>query len=110
RQLALGSERVTIGSASGRTIVLRRAGVAPDHCVLEPIDGGYKLVDQHTEHGTIVNGASIAQKRLDPGDRIELGGFVLVFERLARRRATPGAPASTERAPSGPPAARVPPR
>ncbi|MFG0319990.1 MAG: CAP domain-containing protein [Planctomycetota bacterium JB042] len=90
RQLALRAERVTIGSAAGQSLVLRRPGVAGAHCALEPIEGGFKLVDQETEHGTLVNGSYIAQKRLEPGDRIELGGCVLVFERLARRRSGPG--------------------
>lgn len=91
RQLALRTERVTIGSAAGQTLVLRRPGVAPFHCSFEPIDHGFKIVDQNTDHGTMVNGSHIAQKRLEPGDRIELGGCVLVFERLARRRSAPGA-------------------
>jgi len=96
RRVPLAGERRTIGSAEGNSIVLRRAGIAPEHCVIEPIEDGYKLVDLHTEQGTLVNGAFIAQRKLEPGDRIELGGCVLVFERRSRAPSQPaGAPKTT---------------
>ncbi|MFH0946322.1 MAG: FHA domain-containing protein [Planctomycetota bacterium] len=84
RQLPLSGERTTIGSAEGNSLVLRQQGIAPQHCVLERISGGFKLVDLNTENGTLVNGSYIGQKRLEPGDRIELGDCVILLQSLKK--------------------------
>lgn len=80
KELPLGAERVSIGSDAGNTIVIPKVGVEPRHCALERVDGGFKIVDLHTDHGTQVNGAYVVQRRLAPGDRIEFGGLTFLFE------------------------------
>ena len=117
REFPLGSEKTTIGSADGNSLVLRQEGIAAEHCVLERISDGFKLVDLNTESGTLVNGTYIAQKRLEPGDRIELGDTVIVLMKLMKAApvAAPSGqqpPAPSEARPQAPkkepsPAARL---
>lgn len=77
RTIRLTGGRIEIGSHSECQVRLAGAGVAPRHAAVEPFGGGYKVVDLHTEHGTIVNGGYVAQKRLEAGDRIEVGGHAI---------------------------------
>jgi uncharacterized protein YkwD len=92
KELPLGADRVSIGSDAGNTIVIPKVGVEPRHCALERVDGGYKIVDLHTDHGTQVNGSYIVQRRLEPGDRVEFGGLTFVFERKQVARAPVATP------------------
>lgn len=106
KQIRLNADLLTIGSGAGNSVVLRRPGVEEVHCTLERTPSGFKLVDHHTEAGTLVNGTFIAQKRMEPGDRVELGGYLLVFEgRDDELAAVASAEAETPTVGSAPPAA-----
>ena len=52
--------------------------------------GGWRVVDAGSRNGTLVNGESVSQKRLQPGDEIRIGRTTLVFEREATRLAPEG--------------------
>lgn len=92
KELPLGADRVSVGSDAGNTIVIPKVGVEPRHCALERVEGGYKIVDLHTDHGTQVNGAYVVQRRLEVGDRIEFGGLTFLFERKQAARAPVATP------------------
>ncbi len=89
QRIALNREALTIGSADGNDLILRLDGIEPRHCRIERLGDEFKVVDLHTDHGTRVNGAFVAQKRLDVGDRIQLGTVEIVYERVAGKAAAP---------------------
>lgn len=100
---ALTQEPLVIGAAASAAMQLDGAGVEPDHChITLRADGTVKLVDQHTAAGTSVNGGLVAQKLLEIGDRIEIGGWVLGLvsqsETGMATEGLAGAPASQARA------------
>ncbi len=110
REITLGSEVVTFGSAGDNTVVVSGPEVAAHHCRIEPAAGAFKLVDLHTDHGTRVNGEYVAQKRLAPGDKIGLASLVAEFARdpkavPAKPPAPPAPAAGVATAPAARPAA-----
>jgi len=71
---------VTIGRASDNGMVIADPSVSGRHCVVEPTDAGYKLRDLGSTNGTQVNGATLTEQVLQPGDTISVGVARIVFE------------------------------
>lgn len=89
RLVSLEGATLRIGSGPGVEIHLSAAGVEAEHAVLEREKAGsYRLTDR-SESGTRVNGDEIVQWRIAIGDRIEIGGAVLVVGQQVVRKATP---------------------
>lgn len=74
--------RFLVGRAAHCDVVLASARVNAEHLLIENIGGQLQATDLDTEHGTKVNGKSIAGPvPLEAGDRISLpraSGFVVV--------------------------------
>lgn len=68
-----------IGRAEGCAIMLDHPRVSRAHCHLEPRDGEWWIVDDHSTNGTLVNDASTSVRRLESGDRIQVGGTVFKY-------------------------------
>jgi len=73
----LEGERTTVGSLEDNSIVL--AGTEPYHAEIVRIDGGYKIVDRHTDMGVKVNDEWIMQKVLAHNDKIIIGPHGMVY-------------------------------
>jgi hypothetical protein len=72
---------VTVGAVEGNDLTLPDPRVSRNHAVLERRGRGVELLDLNSENGTFVNGDRITRRRLAPGDRVSLGGAVmLTFE------------------------------
>lgn len=74
--------RITIGRGRGADVRLPHRAVSVRHATIEQSGTGYALTDHDTTNGTLVQGARVVggrQKPLRDGDRIELGGFSIVF-------------------------------
>jgi Nif-specific regulatory protein len=71
---------LTVGRDRASTVHLRDLAVSRQHCVIEPADGGYRLRDLESRHGTFINGVPVRERRLAEGDLITLGGSVLLFQ------------------------------
>jgi Nif-specific regulatory protein len=71
---------LTVGRDRTSTVHLRDLAVSRQHCVIEPADGGYRLRDLESRHGTFINGVPVRERRLAEGDLITLGGSVLLFQ------------------------------
>lgn len=73
--------RVTrVGRDSSCEIRLLDSEASRTHAELRPgADGGFVLVDLTSSNGTLVNGNLITQHPLASGDRIEIGGTLLIF-------------------------------
>lgn len=81
REIPLADQPLTIGSGEGNRIRLRHDAIAARQCSIVPVrDGRYKLVDEHTDAGTCVNGSFVAQRLLVSGDVVELGDYRITYE------------------------------
>jgi hypothetical protein len=70
-----------LGRGSEATVRLDRdLGVSRLHAEIYRQDGALRLRDLRSSHGTRINGVSIHDKTLEPGDRIELGLSALLVK------------------------------
>jgi hypothetical protein len=67
----------SIGRQSGNSVVLQSARVSKRHCVLVASDGELIVRDTGSSNGTFVNGVLSKEKKVQSGDRISVGEFVL---------------------------------
>ena len=72
RAWALGPP-VSIGRAKDNTIVVEDPRVAARHALIEPSDGGFRLLDLGSRDGTFVRGRRVREAALLEGDEIVVG-------------------------------------
>lgn len=84
KQVELTSDVTVLGRGSQATLRLNDTGVSRVHCEIRREGDDVVLVDLGSTNGTTVNGRAVERVRLAPGDRIELGRCVLVYERDER--------------------------
>lgn len=82
RRVRVDGSVLTIGRARDNGLVLDDPLVSRHHARLQARRGTLVLTDLGSTNGTRVNGAPIREVVLGEGDRIELGGTVLVVEAL----------------------------
>lgn len=99
---ALTGPVVAVGRHSGAAVRLTDEQVSRNHLELRLTITGHRLHDLGSGNGTRVNGAAVQSADLGPGDRVELGGTVLVY--AGRASARPG-PAVVVRAAGDQPSA-----
>ncbi len=78
---------LAVGTAADADLRLHEDGVRPRHARIDWVNGGAVLVAL-AGATVLVNGGEVAQKRLQLGDRIELGRAVLVVGQSVARQAT----------------------
>ncbi|MDQ1711655.1 MAG: hypothetical protein QOE45_1105 [Frankiaceae bacterium] len=81
---ALTDDVLVIGRGSTAGLRLDDTGVSRQHAEVRREGDDVILVDLGSTNGTAVNGRHVERVRLAPGDRIELGRSVLVYERDER--------------------------
>jgi Nif-specific regulatory protein len=62
------------------TVHLRDLAVSRQHCVVETVDGRYRLRDLDSRHGTFVNSVPVRERFLEEGDLITLGASMFLFQ------------------------------
>ena len=77
--VALGPDPVLIGRDPQNDVVLDDRRVSRKHAEIRLRLGRYTLYDLQSTNGTYVNGRRVAERVLDDGDRISVGGLELVF-------------------------------
>src|SRR5690606_79886 len=88
--------RILIGRGRGADVCLPSRTVSIRHATIELSARGYTILDHDSTNGTRVSGALLVPgrpKALRDGDRIDVGGFILVF----RSGVAVTAPTSSER-------------
>ena len=75
----LGSDPVLIGRDPQNDVVLDDRRVSRKHAEVRLRLGRYTLYDLQSTNGTYVNGRRVAEKVLEDGDKISIGGLEIVF-------------------------------
>ncbi len=122
RIIDLVDEITVVGRDHDNRIVLQDKQSSRRHCQIERTGHGFKLVDLESRNGTRVNDRTVNQAVLRPGDRVQVGSTVILFEdpefreppaeTPSRGAAVPAAGATTPPplTPVKAPAAIIPPR
>jgi transcriptional regulator with GAF, ATPase, and Fis domain len=82
-----GAEPVTIGRSTRNNLSVMDLRASRLHCRLEKAGEAWRIVDEGSQNGTLVNGSLITARGLRSGDLIEIGNTRIVFE-----EGPPGAP------------------
>jgi hypothetical protein len=77
--VSLGPDPVLIGRDPQNDLVLDDRRVSRKHAEIRLRLGRYTLYDLQSTNGTYVNGRRVAEKVLDDGDKISVGGLEVVF-------------------------------
>ncbi len=83
---AMKEGEVTIGRQGGNVISLDSARVSKRHCVVSVHADEVVVRDDGSANGTFVNGVLAKEKRLQAGDRIGVGEYVLELVRTGSDR------------------------
>lgn len=81
RTFAITSDYFTIGRSTENQLVIEGGLVSRQHALIVRQQGPYVLYDRESTNGTWVNGGRVAQHALQPGDQIQIGPVVFVFQR-----------------------------
>ena len=77
----LARSQITIGRDEDNTIRLTERNVSRRHARLERLNGGYTVADLGSYNGVRINGVKIERRsRLEAGDRITIGDYLLRFQ------------------------------
>ena len=76
----------TIGRGKDTDLLLPDISVSRHHAKIEQRDTGLVLVDLGSQNGTKVNGSVVTEHELKSGDQIQVGKFVMIFERKAAQK------------------------
>ena len=71
---------LVIGRSPQCDIFLNDMTVSRTHAKLEAVDGGFVIRDENSFNGVWVNNDSASEKRLVPGDVIQIGAFLLLYQ------------------------------
>jgi hypothetical protein len=87
KEFALEQLPVRLGRGSGATIRLDEdLGVSRLHAEIYEQEGWLRIRDMNSSHGTHLNGQSIADAGLQPGDQIQVGYTLLLIRVVEERR------------------------
>ncbi len=78
-RVPLAGGDVVLGRDPGCTVPLPAEDVSRRHARIAPDGDGHAVTDLGSTNGTFVNGAAVERRRLAPGDRIRVGGFVAAY-------------------------------
>ena len=73
------AEPLSVGRDKGNLICLDDAAVSRRHCVIVPENGGHILRDLGSRNRTAVNGLPLEERKLEPGDEIQVGATRFLF-------------------------------
>jgi hypothetical protein len=82
----LRRESTSIGRGKDTNLLLPDISVSRHHATLQQLDADtYGIIDEGSQNGTKVNGKPIKKRKLKSGDQIQIGKFLIVFERQVAR-------------------------
>lgn len=76
----LNQSRLSVGRALENDIVISSESISRQHAIFEQDrDGNWLVKDNQSKNGVQVNGALVPQKRLEPGDLVQIGNLTFRF-------------------------------
>jgi len=102
KRLEIGLNPLTVGRLADNALVIADDKASRHHCVIEPMDGGFRVRDLGSSNGTKLNDIKVQVETLDNGDVVRIGSTELRFidpEQQAprkNRRVTPDFKAAAE--------------
>jgi pSer/pThr/pTyr-binding forkhead associated (FHA) protein len=91
--------RVSLGRHPSNDVQVRSRRVSSYHAEIRKEVDGLFVHDMNSTNGTFVNEESVTRRKLEPGDRITLGGFTLTVKLVPRDEPVSGAADEPARAP-----------
>jgi len=80
RSMELSKDITSIGRSGKNEVVLRHSSISRIHAQIRRIPGGgYLIADFDSRNGIIFNGNRIKERKLEPGDEIEIGEALIIF-------------------------------
>jgi signal transduction histidine kinase len=79
KQFDLAGDHIGVGRDAANRVRLHDTEVSRRHAEFVQTPEGYRLLDVGSANGTFVNGQSIRDVLLQPGDQIQIGQTVLVY-------------------------------
>jgi hypothetical protein len=71
---------VVIGRGKGTDLLLPDISVSRHHARIDKSEDGHVVVDLGSQNGTKVNGKAVTECKLNAGDELQVGKFVLCYE------------------------------
>src|SRR5262249_19629668 len=69
----------SIGRDPSNVLCLNDGLISRQHAIVRTASDGVTIVDLNSRNGTFVNAVPVKERKLEPGDRIQLGDSLLVF-------------------------------
>ncbi|MGH2384289.1 MAG: FHA domain-containing protein, partial [Candidatus Limnocylindria bacterium] len=79
-QFDLGGPLIGVGRASDNDVIVDDPMVSRHHCQLKLQHGAYSFADLGSRNGSTVNGQTVSQIALGPGDVIRIGDTEIEFQ------------------------------
>jgi len=79
-EFELGGALISVGRASDNDLIVDDPLVSRHHCQLKLQHGAYSLADLGSRNGSLVNGQTISEVALGPGDLIRIGSTEIEFQ------------------------------
>lgn len=89
-EYTLDHARVTLGRGPGVDLAFEDSAMSREHAAIEFVANGFRLRDQGSTNGTLLNGAEVRSAAIKHGDKFQLGEhlFQFVIEERQRQQAT----------------------
>jgi pSer/pThr/pTyr-binding forkhead associated (FHA) protein len=94
--IEIAAESAVVGRHSESDVRLNDADVSRRHCRIALEDGLWRVRDLESTNGIFLNGVSMKDAVLYPGDRLRIGSAEFVVERAMPQRSIKGAQARAD--------------
>jgi len=81
QRITLTKESTLVGRNPACDITLDHGSISRQHCLMQITDRGLHIKDLGTTNGTKINGSSITEGYVNPGDQLTMGHLVFVVEK-----------------------------
>ncbi len=88
-EISLEQEELVLGRDEEVDVVVDDKRVSRRHCKILLKDGDFLIEDLGSSNGTFVNGQKVTQRRLEHGDRIQIGSAIFEFQKQELTRPVP---------------------
>ncbi len=79
KRLELGLAALTVGRLPDNALVIADDKASRHHCVIEPVEGGFRVRDLGSSNGTRLNNKPVSVELLDNGDVVRIGSTELRY-------------------------------